>query len=191
MIVTRNKQLQKRVKVMRLHGINKDAFDRFQSKIPAWYYEVIAPGFKYNLTDIASAMGIHQLKKLPNFLKRRQYLANRYYETLEALPLILPPKPLNSDIHSWHLYVIRLNEKAKISRDDLIQKLADNGVGTSVHYVPLHRHPYWKDRYNLTNDAFPNADRAYLNMLSIPLFTAMTDEQQDHIIATLKDLLLG
>jgi dTDP-4-amino-4,6-dideoxygalactose transaminase len=191
MIVTRNKQLQKRVKVMRLHGINKDAFDRFQSKTPAWYYEVIAPGFKYNLTDIASAMGIHQLKKLPKFLKRRQYLANRYDEALEALPLILPPKSLNSDIHSWHLYVIRLNEKAKISRDNLIQKLADNGVGTSVHYVPLHRHPYWKDRYNLTNDAFPNADRAYLNMLSIPLFTAMTDEQQDHIIATLKDLLLG
>ena len=90
MVVTRNAELAKRMKIMRLHGIDRDAFDRFQSKKPVWYYEVVAPGFKYNMTDIAAAMGIHQLKKLPGFLDRRQYLAKRYFDSLIDLPLTLP-----------------------------------------------------------------------------------------------------
>lgn len=190
MIVTTDPELAARMKVMRLHGINRDAFDRFRSEKPSWYYEVVAPGFKYNLTDIASAMGIHQLAKLPSFLTRRQYLARQYFDGLADLPLILPVDAPVGDIHSWHLFVIRLNEKAKISRDDLIQLLSGKGIGTSVHYVPLHRHPYWKDRYFLTSDMFPDADKAYLNMLSIPLYTAMTDEQQFRVISALREALV-
>ena len=189
MVVTRNAELAKRMKIMRLHGIDRDAFDRFQSKKPAWYYEVVAPGFKYNMTDIAAAMGIHQLKKLPSFLDRRQYLAKRYFDALTDLPLILPADDTDDGSHSWHLFVIRLQDNAKINRDDLIQFLSDKGVGTSVHYVPLHRQPYWRDRYQLTNDMFPVTDNAYQAMVSIPLYTAMTDEQQDRVIRALHEAL--
>lgn len=189
MAVTRNPELAKRMKVMRLHGMNRDAFDRFMSKTPAWYYEVVAPGFKYNLTDIASAMGIHQLAKLPRFLQRRQYLAARYFEKLAALPLILPADAPAGDVHSWHLYVIRLSAQAKVTRDEVIQGLSDRGIGTSVHYVPLHRHPYWRDRYHLTPEMFPQADAAYQVMLSIPLFTAMSDADQDRVITALGEVL--
>jgi dTDP-4-amino-4,6-dideoxygalactose transaminase len=189
MVVTCDPELAKRMKVMRLHGMNRDAFDRFTSKTPAWYYEVIAPGFKYNLTDIASAMGIHQLAKLPRFLKRRQYLAARYFDRLQGLPLILPADAPVGDVHAWHLYVIRLSAEAKVTRDDVIQGLSDRGIGTSVHYVPLHRHPYWRDRYQLTPEMFPRADEAYQRMLSIPLFTAMSDADQDRVIAALHEVL--
>ncbi len=189
MLVTRNAELAKRMKIMRLHGIDRDAFDRFQSKKPAWYYEVVAPGFKYNMTDIAAAMGIHQLKKLPRFLDRRRYLAKRYFDSLADLPLILPADDTDGGSHSWHLFVIRLQDSTTINRDDLIQFLSDKGIGTSVHYVPLHRQPYWRDRYQLTNDMFPVTDNAYQAMVSIPLYTAMTDEQQDRVIRALHEAL--
>jgi dTDP-4-amino-4,6-dideoxygalactose transaminase len=191
MVVTRDAALAERVKVMRLHGINRDAFDRFRSTTPAWYYEVIAPGFKYNLTDIAAAMGLAQLVKLPRFLARRQYLAARYREQLAGLPLLLPPEPPAGEVHAWHLYVIRLDDKAAefISRDALIQALSDQGIGTSVHYIPLHRQPYWRDRYGLTAEMFPRSEAAYQRMLSIPLFTAMSDADQDRVIAALREIL--
>jgi dTDP-4-amino-4,6-dideoxygalactose transaminase len=144
MVVTRNSDLAKRMKIMRLHGIDRDAFDRFQSKKPTWYYEVVAPGFKYNMTDIAAAMGIHQLKRLPGFLKRRQYLAKRYFDALLDLPITLPSDGMDGDFHSWHLFIIRLQDNTSMSRDELIQFLSDQGIGTSVHYVPLHhlQRPY-------------------------------------------------
>jgi dTDP-4-amino-4,6-dideoxygalactose transaminase len=189
MAVTKNSELAKRMRVMRLHGMSRDAFDRFTSKTPAWYYEIVAPGYKYNLTDIASSMGIEQLKKLPNFLTRRQYLASKYHQQLASLPLILPADAPYGDIHSWHLYVIRLKPNAKLNRDQVIQGLSDAGIGSSVHYVPLHRHPYWRDRYELTPEMFPVAELAYQQMLSIPLFTAMTDADQDRVIFTLHQLL--
>ncbi len=191
MAVTRDADLAKRMRVMRLHGMNRDAFDRFTSKTPAWYYEVVAPGFKYNLTDIASALGIHQLAKLPRFLERRQYLAARYFDRLAALPLILPADAPAGDVHAWHLYVVRLSPQARATRDEVIQGLSDRGIGTSVHYVPLHRHPYWRDRYRLTPEMFPRADEAYQRMLSIPLFTAMTDADQDRVIDALGEVLAG
>ena len=189
MVVARDIDLIKRIKIMRLHGIDRDAFTRFQSKNPKWYYEVVAPGFKYNMTDIAAALGIHQLKKLPKFLERRQYLVKRYLNKLADLPLTLPSDDMNGGSHSWHLFIIRIKIDAKMNRDDLIQFLSDQGIGTSVHYVPLHRQPYWCNKYNLTNNMFPATDQAYLSMISIPLYTAMTDEQQDRVIKALHDAL--
>lgn len=191
MVVTRDAVLAERVRIMRLHGINRDAFDRFRSSTPAWYYEVVAPGFKYNLTDVAAAMGLAQLAKLPGFLARRQYLAGRYREQLAGLPLLLPPEPAPEEVHAWHLYVIRLDNRAVeiISRDALIQALSDRGIGTSVHYIPLHRQPYWRDRYQLTAGMFPHSEAAYQRMLSIPLFTAMSDTDQDRVIAALREIL--
>jgi dTDP-4-amino-4,6-dideoxygalactose transaminase len=189
MVVTRHSDLAKRMKIMRLHGIDRDAFDRFQSKKPAWYYEVVAPGFKYNMTDIAAAMGIHQLKKLPGFLDRRQYLAKRYFDSLIDLPLTLPADDVDGGSHSWHLFVIRVQDNAPVNRDELIQILSDQGIGSSVHYVPLHRQPYWRDKYQLTIDMFAQTDKAYQAMLSIPLYTAMSDEQQDRVIQVLREAL--
>ncbi|MFT3664755.1 DegT/DnrJ/EryC1/StrS family aminotransferase [Piscinibacter sp.] len=189
MAVTRDPELARRMRVMRLHGMSRDAFDRFVSKTPAWYYEIVAPGFKYNLTDIASAMGIEQLRKLPRFLARRQQLAARYHEGLAGLPLILPADAPPGDVHAWHLFVIRLGEAAKPGRDAVIEALSRRGIGTSVHYVPLHRQPYWRDRYGLTPEMFPVADAAYRSMISIPLFTKMSDADQDRVITALHEVL--
>lgn len=189
MAVTRQQAVADRMRTMRLHGMNRDAFDRFVSKKPAWYYEVVAPGFKYNLTDIASAMGLVQLRRLPEFLARRQLLARRYFEGLRDLPLVLPADAALGDIHAWHLYVIRLSPQARSTRDEVIQTLSDLGIGTSVHYVPLHRHPYWRDRYNLDEAMFPVAEAAYQSMLSIPLYTAMSDDDQRRVIDALHKVL--
>jgi len=189
MVVTRNPEMAARIKTMRLHGISRDAFDRFRSRTPAWYYEVVAPGFKYNLTDIAAAMGLAQLAKLPRFLARRQYLASRYMEGLSSLPLVLPVDPPPGDVHAWHLYVIRLSPSAHLTRDDVIQELSDRAIGTSVHYVPLHRQPYWRDRYGLRPEMFPCSESAYQSMVSIPLFTAMRDSDQDRVIHALHEIL--
>jgi dTDP-4-amino-4,6-dideoxygalactose transaminase len=189
MAVTRDPEVAKRMRVMRLHGMSRDAFDRFVSKTPAWYYEIVAPGFKYNLTDMASALGLVQLTRLPQFAQRRQQLAERYYRELAELPLVLPAAALPGDQHAWHLFVIRLADSASVGRDETIQALSDRGIGTSVHYVPLHRQPYWRDRYNLTPQMFPVADQAYQRMISIPLFTAMSDESQGRVIQALQEVL--
>ena len=189
MVVTRDAAIASRIKMMRIHGISRDAFDRFVSTKPAWYYEVVAPGFKYNLTDIASALGIHQLHKIDRFLERRQQLAKRYYEGLAGLPLILPADASDGGVHAWHLYVVRLTDGVQIARNDLIQKLSDLGIGTSVHYIPLHRQPYWRDTYDLIPEQFPQAEAAYQSMVSLPLYTRMTDEDQDRVIDALKGLL--
>ena len=189
MAVTHNPALAQRMRTMRLHGMSRDAFDRFTSKTPAWYYEVVAPGFKYNMTDVAAAMGVEQLARLPQFVQRRQDLATRYHDQLAPLPLTLPADAPQGDTHAWHLYVIRLRADAPLGRDEVIQALSDRGIGTSVHYVPLHRHPYWRDRYQLTPEMFPQAEAAYQAMISIPLFTAMGDSDQDRVIAALHEVL--
>ncbi len=189
MVVTRNAALAARMKVMRLHGISRDAFDRFTSQTPAWYYEIVAPGFKYNMTDMAGALGRVQLGRLPAFLQRRQQLAARYLDELKDLPLILPADAPVGDIHAWHLFVLRLSDAARCTRDEVIQRLSDAGIATSVHYVPLHRQPYWRDRYGLTPEQFPVAERAYQRMFSIPLFTAMSDDEQARVVAALRDVL--
>ena len=189
MAVTHDAALAQRMRVMRLHGMNRDAFDRFTSKTPAWYYEVVAPGFKYNMTDVAAAMGVQQLARLPQFVQRREQLARRYHAALADLPLVLPAIAPAGDVHAWHLYVVRLAPQARIGRDALIQGLSDRGIGTSVHYVPLHRHPYWRDRYQLTPEQFPHADAAYQAMVTLPLFTAMSDADQGRVIAALHELL--
>lgn len=191
MIVTRNPDLAKRMKIMRLHGISRDAFDRYTSTKPAWYYEVVAPGFKYNLTDIASSMGIHQLKKADKFQQRRQEMAEFYNKELSDLPIELPPAAKNAeDLHAWHLYVIRLNT-VKISREAFIAKMAEMGIGTSVHFIPLHLQPYWKETYNLVSSDFPNAMSNFENAVSLPLYTKMTAEDQHRVVTAVREILCG
>jgi len=191
MIVTRDHAIAERCRAMRLHGISRDAFDRYTSTKPAWHYEVIAPGFKYNLTDIASSIGLQQLKKAWNFQEQRQCMAERYDEELAGLPLTLPPQPENGDLHSWHLYAIRLNDNAAISREEFIQQMSARGIGCSVHFIPLHLHPYWQKAYDLQPHDFPMAWRAFERAVSLPLYTRMTEDDQTRVIEAVKDVLAG
>ena len=189
MVVTRDPELAKRIKVMRLHGMSRDAFDRFTAKVPSWYYEIVAPGFKYNLTDIAAAMGIHQLKRLKSFQLRRVQLAAQFDAALAGLPVITPPQPQQGDQHAWHLYVLRLADGAAIDRETLIERLFAAGIGCSVHYIPLHLQPYWRDRYALRPEQFPHSQHAYERMLSLPLYTRMTDADVQRVASAVRDAL--
>jgi dTDP-4-amino-4,6-dideoxygalactose transaminase len=189
MVVTRDPELAKRIKVMRLHGMSRDAFDRFTAKVPSWYYEIVAPGFKYNLTDIASALGIHQLKRARAFQQRRTELAASYGEALAGLPVILPPQPPAGEQHAWHLYVLRLADGAKVTRDVLIERLFAAGIGCSVHYIPLHLQPYWRERYDLKPAQFPKSQQAYERMLSLPLYTRMSDGDVKRVADVIRGVL--
>jgi dTDP-4-amino-4,6-dideoxygalactose transaminase len=189
MVVTRDAELAKRMRMMRLHGISRDAFDRYVSRTPAWHYEVVAAGFKYNLTDIASAIGIQQLRKIDRFAKRREQLAHRYHDALAGLPLRLPALPGPGDTHAWHLYVVRLALDAGIARDELIMRLSERGIGTSVHFIPLHRQPFWRASCDLSPLRFPVAEACYESMLSLPLYTKMSDADQDRVVRALHELL--
>ena len=175
--------------VMRLHGINRDAFDRFTAKVPSWYYEIVAPGFKYNLTDIAAALGLQQLKKANAFQARRAQIAAAYDGALAALPLTLPPHAAGSDLHSWHLYPVRLSDAATCSRDAVIERLFEARIGCSVHYIPLHLQPYWRDRYGLTPAQFPHSQHAYERMLSLPLYTRMSDADVQRVCDAVRTIL--
>lgn len=191
MIVTRNHAIAERCRAMRLHGISRDAFDRYTSTKPSWHYEVIAPGFKYNLTDIASSIGLQQLKKAWGFQEQRQRMAERYDAELAGLPITLPPQPENGDLHSWHLYAVRLNDNAVISREEFIQQMSARSIGCSVHFIPLHLHPYWQKAYDLQPHDFPMAWRAYERAVSLPLYTRMTESDQTRVIEAVKDVLAG
>jgi dTDP-4-amino-4,6-dideoxygalactose transaminase len=189
MVVTRDPELARRCRVMRLHGIDRDAFDRYTSETPSWFYRVVAPGFKYNMTDVAAAIGIHQLRKLNRFHQRREELARRYDEGLRDLCLRLPQHAPPGELHAWHLYAIRLNGDAPVTRDAFIDEMANAGIGTSVHFIPLHLHPYWRDTYHLRAEQFPNATHAFNHVVSLPLYTRMTDAEQDRVIRASRLLL--
>ncbi|ELR99053.1 DegT/DnrJ/EryC1/StrS aminotransferase family protein [Gloeocapsa sp. PCC 73106] len=187
MIVTPHQEIADRCRVMRLHGINRDVFDRYTSSKPSWYYEVIAPGFKYNMGDIAAALGIHQLKKAYMFQEKRRAIAEYYREQLADLPLLLPSFPPFGDLHAWHLYVIRL---LKGDRAEFIAQMSAQGIGCSVHYIPLHIHPYWRDTYQLSPEDFPKALATYQQAVSLPIYTKMTRGDQDRVINTIREILI-
>ena len=188
MVVTRDAALARRVRLMRIHGISQDAFARYTSRTPAWFYEVVAAGYKYNLTDIASAIGLGQLRKIDRFLARRQQLAAHYTSALAGLPLQLPCDAPAGSSHAWHLYVVRLTDGSHIGRDELIGELSARGIGTSVHFIPLHRQPYWRDTCSLTPQQFPVAEASYHAMLTLPLYTRMSDADQARVIDALREL---
>lgn len=189
MLVSRHPEIIERCKIMRLHGISRDAFDRYSSKKPSWFYEVVEPGFKYNMPDICAAIGIHQLKKIDGFHQKRIKMAKVYNDALKSLPITLPACPADMTEHAWHLYPIRLNDEVKMSRDEFIIKMSEFDIGCSVHFIPLHRHPVWRDGYSLTPEQFPHAEAAFQRIASIPLYTKMTDADQQRVIDAVKQVL--
>jgi dTDP-4-amino-4,6-dideoxygalactose transaminase len=191
MLVTANPQIAERARQMRLHGISRDVFDRFSDVKANWRYDIVAPGFKYNLTDIAAAIGLHQLKRLDEFRDAREALCRRYDQLLAGLPLRLPSAGRPEDLHSRHLYIVRLAEDAPIERDALILELQKRAIGVSVHYTPLHRMTYWQESCGLQAGAFPNAEAVGRSCISLPLFPAMKEAEQDRVVAALAELLAG
>jgi len=189
MVVTHDAEVANRCRIMRLHGISRDAFDRYCSPRPSWQYEVVAPGFKYNMTDLVASLGIHQLKKAWTFQRKREGMAERYHAALAGLPIVPPPKPALDDVHAWHLYVIRLKESVKLSRARFIEHMAAKGIGCSVHFIPLHVQPYWRDTYGLKPDSFPGALSAYERAVSLPLYTKMTGADQERVIRAVTEVL--
>ena len=187
MLVTRNAAIADRARKMRLHGFDRDAFDRFKSG--NWRYDVIAPGYKYNLTDIAAAIGLHQLKKVDDFQRERERIALRYLEGLAGLPLNLPACPPENDIHSWHLFIIRTRPDSPITRDELFTQLLEAGITCSVHYSPLHKFTYWRETYDLHASDFPESERSGNNVISLPMYPGMPEEETDYVMAVLREQL--
>ncbi|MEO8441524.1 MAG: DegT/DnrJ/EryC1/StrS family aminotransferase [Betaproteobacteria bacterium] len=189
MIVTKSRAIADRCEMMRLHGIDRAGFDRHTASLRKWYYEVAAPGFKYNMTDLAAAIGNEQLRRIGEFDRRRQEIAAAYNEAFADLPLQLPEVPRPGDKHSWHLYVVRLAPDAPIDRDAFIERMGAHGIGCSVHFIPLHVQPYWRDTYRLAPGDYPVAYGAYLRCVSLPLHTRMTIADQERVIKAVRQIL--
>jgi UDP-4-amino-4,6-dideoxy-N-acetyl-beta-L-altrosamine transaminase len=192
MITTENEEYADRMRIMSLHGISKDAWKRYTAE-GSWYYEIIAPGYKYNLTDIAAGLGIAQLKKADAFLKRRMQIAERYreaFQELDELDLPLVYEGEEGTTHSWHLYVIRLNlHQLKIDRNKFIDELRRKGIGTSVHFIPLHIHPYYRETYGYQSGDFPVAYKTYQRIISLPIYARMTDDDVERVIESVTDIV--
>lgn len=192
MVVTDSDELAKRMRTMRLHGISHDVFDRYTSNSPGWYYEVVAPGFKYNMMDLVAAMGRVQLERVTDMQKQRERISGIYSELLQDLPLILPAEAPDGETHAWHLYVVRLSEdEPSIERDHVIESLARAGIGTSVHFIPLHLHPYWQQRYGFEPEDFPVSLASYRRAISLPIFPDMTDSQIELVADNLREVLVS
>jgi dTDP-4-amino-4,6-dideoxygalactose transaminase len=190
MVVSNNEAYIKRMKVMRLHGINRDVFNRYTSDTPSWFYEVVEPGYKYNMSDIAASLGIYQLKKANLFQQRREQMAMQYNQAFSDLPLRVPYIAYPEDTHAWHLYVIQLElESLTLTRDQFIEQMAKEGIGTSVHFIPLHLQPYWRDQYHYQADDYPIALNAYHRAVSLPIYPKMTDDDVIQVIRAVRRIL--
>ncbi|MEA2558554.1 MAG: hypothetical protein QOH06_58 [Acidobacteriota bacterium] len=188
MATTADPALAERMRMMSLHGLSHDAWGRF-SKGGSWDYRILAPGFKYNLTDVAAALGIHQLARAEEMRQDRERLARRYLETLSNTEeLELPPVP-DGRLHSWHLFPVKLRlEKLTIDRNSFIAELKESGVGCSVHWRPLHLHPYYAETFGWRAEDLPAASAVWERIVSLPLFPAMTDAEHEHVVAVVQGI---
>jgi dTDP-4-amino-4,6-dideoxygalactose transaminase len=189
MATTDNSEWANRMRVMSLHGISLDAWNRYTEK-GSWYYEIIYPGYKYNLTDIAAALGIEQLKKCDHFYEARRRIVRRYDEAFADLAEIQMPARVPEIQHAWHLYVIQLElERLQISRSKFIEGLKKEGIGTSVHFIPLHLHPYYRDRFGYKPTDFPNASAVFERIVSLPIYPSMTEGNVRDVIVAVRKLV--
>ena len=183
MLVTDDDKYAERIGLMRLHGIGRDAWKRY-ARAGSWFYEVREAGYKMNLPDILSALGVEQLKKANKFWEQRRAIAAYYQKQLGKIEeLDLPPGDSRDVEHSWHLFILRLrSEMLNINRDQFIEELKEAGIGTSVHFIPLHRHPYYVREFGARAEDFPQADANYLRSFSIPIFPDMTMAEQKRVV---------
>ncbi len=187
MITCRDRTVFETCLAARFHGIRRDLSDRYRSEHPAWDYDVEKLGFKYNMTDIQTSLGIHQLARAHTLRERRETMAKRYDEALVDLPLRLPEHAAAGDLHAWHLYVIRLEQEARVGRDEFINEMASRGVGCSVHFKPLPLHTHWSQ--STTSCHTPVAIAEWERAVSLPLYTAMNGSDQERVINAVRKVL--
>ena len=191
MLVTNDENVYKRAKMMRLHGINRDIWDRYTAQKASWMYDVVEAGFKYNMSDLNAAIGLAQLENAHAYRMERQGVAEFYYRELSDLPMIdLPVCHVPFEDHAWHLFPIVLNKKTRISRNEFINNMAEAGIGTSVHYRPLHTMTYYKEKYQLNPQDFPNTEKTWKGNVSLPIYPRMTEDELYYIIENIKGQLL-
>lgn len=187
MLTTAREDWDARARMMCLHGMSRDAWKRYAPGA-SWYYEVDGFGFKYNMTDLAAAIGIHQLRRAEEFQKRRRTIALTYTEAFEQLDACEVPREAGHGMHAWHLYPLQLNlEALRSGRAEFIRKLGDRGVGTSVHFIPLHHHPAYRRAFGYGPGDFPAADLAFDRVVSLPIYPAMTDEDIAQVIGAVTE----
>ncbi len=189
MLTTNNEEYARRASQMRLHGISGDAWKRY-SREGSWYYEVLNAGYKLNLTDLQSALGLEQLKKADQFWSSRQQIAEFYADRLSAVDeLELPPTGTNGQ-HSWHLFILRIRpELLQIGRNEFIARLKQIGIGTSVHFIPLHLHPYYQHEYGYLAGDFPNAEDAYSRCLSLPIYPDLSLDEMLRVVEAVEQVV--
>jgi dTDP-4-amino-4,6-dideoxygalactose transaminase len=189
MVVTANPEYAENVRIMSLHGISKEAWKRYSAE-GSWYYEISRPGFKYNMTDIAAAIGLVQLRKCHQMWEARREIAGIYSQALRELDEIVTPETRSDVEHAWHLYPIRLDlERLRISRAQFIAMLREHNIGTGVHFIPLHLHPFYRDKYHYRPQDFPNALYAYERLVSLPIYPAMTERDALDVVAVVYDVV--
>jgi dTDP-4-amino-4,6-dideoxygalactose transaminase len=189
MICTNDGDLAKRCRIMALHGVSKDAWKRYTTE-GSWYYEIVAPGFKYNMTDVAAAMGIAQLRKAQKMLARRQEIARRYNEAFSSIPQLQVPHDNPEMQHAWYLYMLRLNlEQLRIDRAQFFIELKNRNIGSSVHFIPLHIHPYYRETCGYKPEDFPVAYREYSREISLPIYSKMNDQDISDVIAAVVNIV--
>ncbi len=189
MLTTTNSEYAERAAIMALHGISRDAWKRYTSE-GTWYYEVLQAGYKYNMTDISASIGLHQLARSEWLLERRRAIAQLYTQAFSHWPEVEAPANPEHVQHAWHLYILRLQlERLTITRDEFIDALTKANIGTSVHFIPLHLHPFYRNTYHLVADDFPIALHAYQRAISLPIYPSMTDDDVQDVIVAVENII--
>ena len=191
MLTTNDDALAERCRLLALHGMSNDAWDRYTAR-GSWAYQVLAAGYNYTMTDFQAALGHAQFGRLDEFQTRRTDIALEFNRRFAALPELVVPVQREGSTHAWHLYVVRLRpERLTISRDQFIVEMKERGIGTSVHFIPIHHHPFYRETYGWAPGDFPVADQAFETMVSLPLYTRMTDSAVDRVITAVEEILRG
>lgn len=190
MVISRNKEILERIRCLKFHGITKDAWKRF-AKGGNFNYEVIEPGYKYNMLDIQASLGLRQLKKLDEFNERRRFLAERYNDLLTDIKEITPLVSVDYlHKHVWHLYVVKLDiDLLKVTRDEFMQCLQEKNIGTGLHYTPVHLHKYYREKYGYQLGYLPNTDFVSKRIFSLPLYPLMSKKDQDDVYYAIKTVI--
>jgi len=189
MVTTANPDYAESVRMMSLHGINKDAWKRYSAE-GSWYYEISKPGFKYNMTDIAAALGIVQLGKCDRMWEARKRIAEIYNEAFRDLAEVVAPVVRGDVKHAWHLYPMRLDlDQLRIARAEFITRMREQNIGVSVHFIPLHRHPFYRNTYGYKQQDFPNASSAYERLVSLPIYPSMTENDAADVVTVVREII--
>lgn len=188
-MLTGSPELLERCRLWSLHGMSRDAYKRYSAE-GSWYYEVVVPGYKCNMTDIQAALGLHQLARLPAFQRRRREVVARYTEAFAALPELEVPVEREGMESAWHLYVLRLHlQRLQIDRARFIEELRMRNIGASVHFIPVHLHPYYRDRYHFSEQSFPTSAREFRRLVSLPLHPRLTAQDVQDVIEAVGDIV--